>query len=58
MSKGVTVQIKTTDENNNEIKGEGCICRRLNAELYEVWSEELQTILLLSPKEFIESNKD
>jgi hypothetical protein len=51
---GVKVQINTKDDNQNEIKGDGYICRRLNSELYEIWSEELQTILLLSTKEFEE----
>lgn len=52
---GVKVVINTFDENQNKINGEGYICRRLNSDLYEVWSEELHTILLLSPEEFEEN---
>lgn len=55
MSNGVLVQIKTKDENQNEIKGDGYICRRLNVDLYEIWSEELHEVLLLSKDEFEEN---
>jgi len=55
MSQGVKVTINTIDENENKITGEGIICKRINTELYEIWSEELQSILLLNPKEFIEN---
>jgi hypothetical protein len=55
MSQGVKVTINTTDENENKITGEGIICKRINTELYEIWSEELQSILLLNPKEFVEN---
>lgn len=51
---GIKVKIKTTDQNNNEINCEGFICRRINVDLYEVWSEENQTLFLLDKSEFEE----
>jgi hypothetical protein len=56
MSQGVKVKINTTDENQNKITGDGYICKRINAELYEIWSEEHQSVMLLTPEEFIEEN--
>jgi hypothetical protein len=51
---GIKVKIKTIDQNNKEVAVEGYICRRLNADLYEIWSEELQTFLWLEKDEFKE----
>lgn len=53
---GIKVKIKTADQNNNEVVGDGYICRRLNADLYEIWCETTQELLLLSKEEFIEEN--
>jgi hypothetical protein len=53
---GIKVKINTIDQNNKEVSGEGYICRRLNADLYEIWSETTQELLLLSKEEFIEEN--
>lgn len=54
MGQGVKVKINTIDENKNKIISEGYICRRINANLYEIWSEEHQCLMLLSKEEFVE----
>lgn len=54
MGQGVKVKISTIDENKNNITGDGYICRRIHANLYEIWSEEHQCLMLLSKEEFVE----
>ena len=57
MGEGVEINIILKDENNKAVTSKGCILRRLNAHLYEVWSEEETTILTLSTDQFEEINK-
>jgi len=54
---GVQVLIETEDE-EIRIKGHGYIVRRINAQVYEVWSESHQTVFLLHPSEFVEIRGD
>ena len=54
MGDGVEVKIILKDENNKVVTSKGCILRRLNVHLYEVWSEEENTILTLSTDQFEE----
>ena len=56
MGNGVEVKIILKDENGNIAVSKGCILRRLNVHLYEVWSEEENTILTLSTDQFEEIN--
>ena len=51
---GVKVSIDTKDANGNTVDGDGYILRRLNVDVYEIWSENLQTILTLDKDEFKE----
>lgn len=53
---GIKVKIKTIDQNNKEFVGEGYMCRRLNVDLYEIWCDTTQELLLLSREEFVEEN--
>jgi len=52
------VIIKTLDQNNQEIKGKGYICKKISENLYEVWSEELNSILILNKDQFVNSETD
>ncbi len=54
MSIGVKVLINTKDGNGHTITEYGYITRRLNSQLYEIWSESSQVTYLLSPEEFTE----
>lgn len=51
------VIIKTLDQ-NQEIKGKGSICKKISENLYEVWSEELNSILILNKDQFVNSETD
>lgn len=55
---GVKVLINTKDEKGRDICDYGYITRRINAQVYEIWSESYQTVFLLHPEEFTEVNKD
>lgn len=53
MKKNQTkIKIKTKDENNQEINGEGYIIKKLNKKTFEVWCENLHSIVILSEKDF------
>ena len=54
MSQGSKVLINTKDGNNHDVCDYGYIVRRMNAQLYEIWSETYQVSMLLSPEEFTE----
>lgn len=56
MNQGVKVIINTNYEDGQIINGEGYIMRRLNYDLYEIWSEESQTILTLHRDDFLETD--
>lgn len=51
---GVKVLISTKDVNGNIISGDGYILRRLNVDTYEIWSENLQSVLILDKEDFTE----
>lgn len=51
---GVKVLINTKDINGNIISGDGYILRRLNVDIYEIWAESLQSVLILDKEDFTE----
>jgi len=55
---GVKVLIDAKDYNDQEIIGYGFILRRLNAQAYEIWTEMMQTVVILHPDEFKEIEED
>lgn len=50
----IKVTIDSIDDATGKIGGEGYIIRRLNTNLYEIWSESHQTVFLLNKQEFTE----
>lgn len=54
MSEGVRILIKIKDKDSEY----GYIMRRLNNDLYEVYAETSQVVLMLSPSEFQEISRE
>lgn len=44
--------IKTKDENGCEVNGEGYIIKQLNKKTFEVWSENLNSVIIIAGKDF------
>jgi hypothetical protein len=55
---GIKVLIDTKDYDGQPIDGYGFIMRRLNAQAYEIWVEALQTVMVLHPDDFKETDED
>lgn len=46
------ITIKAKDENGNEVGGEGYIIKKINKKTFEVWSENLHSVIILGMKDF------
>lgn len=54
MSLGIKVLINTKDDNNHTITEYGYIMRQIDANLYEIYGENSQTIYILRSSDFTE----
>lgn len=57
MTDGIKVLITIKNDNGEAINELGFITRRINAHLYEIYSETSGILFILSPDEFKEINK-
>jgi hypothetical protein len=46
------ITIKAKDENGCEVSGEGYIIKQLNKKTFEVWSENLNSVIIIGGKDF------